>query len=155
MGIQRTKADWEKIIDGTKSGTQLARELKVSPATVYRASRIYNLPLPKASMTDTAYHGIPIEQFKKELQYYTVRDVARLHGLDATLLKYFLQNRGVEVPQNRPRNQPQVVTKPLKRSGLAMEMIRYLTTKFTDSSIANVFGYSKERIRQIRNDIEG
>ena len=30
-------------------------------------------------------------------------------------------------------------------------MIRELSKTFTDASIARVFGYSKERIRQIRN----
>lgn len=34
-----------------------------------------------------------------------------------------------------------------------MDMIKYLIPEFTDASIARVFGYSKERIRQIRNDM--
>ena len=37
----------------------------------------------------------------------------------------------------------------IKRSGLAQDMIRELSKTFTNASIARVFGYSKERIRQI------
>lgn len=37
----------------------------------------------------------------------------------------------------------------LKRSGLAHEMIRELGKTFTNASIARVFGYSEERVRQI------
>lgn len=43
----------------------------------------------------------------------------------------------------------------LKRTGEAMDMIKTLIPVYTDASIARVFGYSKERIRQIRNEIEG
>ena len=36
-----------------------------------------------------------------------------------------------------------------KRTGEAHDMIKYLSKSFTMASIARVFGYSKERIRQI------
>ena len=41
---------------------------------------------------------------------------------------------------------------PIKRTGEAQDMIRELSKTFTDASIARVFGYSRERIRQIRNE---
>ena len=41
----------------------------------------------------------------------------------------------------------------LRRSGEALDMIKTLLPVYTDASIARVFGYSKERIRQIRNEI--
>ena len=41
----------------------------------------------------------------------------------------------------------------LRRTGEAMDMIKTLIPVYTDASIARVFGYSKERIRQIRNEI--
>lgn len=41
----------------------------------------------------------------------------------------------------------------LRRTGEAMDMIKTLIPVYTDASIARVFGYSKERIRQIRNEM--
>lgn len=41
-----------------------------------------------------------------------------------------------------------------KRTGEAHDMIRHLSKTFTTASIARVFGYSKERIRQICTDSE-
>ena len=37
----------------------------------------------------------------------------------------------------------------LKRTGETQDMIRYLAKEYTYASIARVFGYSKERVRQI------
>lgn len=41
----------------------------------------------------------------------------------------------------------------LRRTGEAMDMIKTLLPVYTNASIARVFGYSKERIRQIRNEM--
>lgn len=41
----------------------------------------------------------------------------------------------------------------IKRTGEAMDMIKTLIPIYTDASIARVFGYSKERIRQIRSEL--
>ena len=154
MARQWKKEYWTKIIDGTKSGVQIANELKLPPATVYNAARRYNLPLPKACTTEMVYHGVTLQEFKRELQVYTLRDVAKIHSLNECCLKSWLVVRGVDVPLSKPRKQPVVISKPLKRCGNAIEMIKYLTTKFTDKSIASVFGYSAERIGQIRKSME-
>lgn len=41
----------------------------------------------------------------------------------------------------------------LRRTGEAMDMIKTLIPVYTDASIARVFGYSREWIRQIRNEM--
>ena len=41
----------------------------------------------------------------------------------------------------------------LRRSGEAMDMIKTLIPIYTDASIARVFGYSREWIRRIRNEM--
>ena len=43
---------------------------------------------------------------------------------------------------------------PIKRTGLAVDMIKTLTKFYTDSSIARVFGYSPVRIREFRLEVE-
>lgn len=44
--------------------------------------------------------------------------------------------------------------KKFKRTGEAMDMIKTLLDFYTDASIARVFGYSRERIRQIRMEVQ-
>jgi len=147
---------WASIIDGTKDALQIAKELNVPFGTVYHASKVYNLPLPRACDLITDYAGVPLEQYKEELKTYTLGDVAKMHGVNTCNLKNWLITRGVtEFPVNKIRKmKPQKITNPAKRTGEAHEMIKYLTTRFTDASIARVFGYSKERVRQIRHSME-
>ena len=42
----------------------------------------------------------------------------------------------------------------IKHTGEAQDMIKTLCATYTDASIARVFGYSKERIRQLRMEAE-
>lgn len=42
----------------------------------------------------------------------------------------------------------------IKRTGEVQEMIKFLSQEFTYASIGRVFGYSKERIRQICFDLQ-
>lgn len=146
---------WASKIDGTKSALQIAKELNVPFGTVYCAAKRYNLPLPRVCDLVKDYAGVSLEQYKEELKTYTLGDVARMHGVGATNLKSWLITRGVtEFPQNKNRGKVHEVNKPAKRFGETHEMIKYLTARFTDASIARVFGYSKERVRQIRHSME-
>lgn len=42
----------------------------------------------------------------------------------------------------------------IKRTGLAVDMIKTLTKTYTDSAIARVFGYSVTRVREFRLEVE-
>ena len=72
------------------------------------------------------------------LCYYTVQSICRSHNIKP------IKNRIKMVYEHKGS---------LRRTGEAMDMIKALIPTFTDASIARVFGYSKERIRQIRNEI--
>ncbi len=72
------------------------------------------------------------------LCYYTVQTICKTHNIEPVKnrIKMQYEHKG-----------------SLRRTGEAMDMIKTLIPTFTDASIARVFGYSKERIRQIRNEI--
>lgn len=71
---------------------------------------------------------------KFDIPYNSLRYVFRKHGIK------FYRNKGRISNGNRSS---------CKRTGEAHEMIRELSKTFTMASIARVFGYSKERVRQI------
>lgn len=154
--LQYSKEDWEKIIDGTKTAKQVAKECQVNRQTVYHVSKKYSLPLLKDHLSYLEYHGVSAELIKKDLETMTLNDVAKKYGLDSSLLKEWCHCREIEYTTNKPcRLQPCVnAIKPKKRTGEMMDMIKYLIPVFTDASIARVFGYSREWIRQIRNKME-
>lgn len=150
MGIKYNLEDWEKMIDGTKSAEQIAKEYKISRCHVYYIARKYNLPLVKVLSSD--YHGIPKEVLENDLKNMTVNDVANKYGFSTATLKNWCTVRGIEYHTVK-RIVKTEIKHVRKRTGESIDMIKYLMNEFTDASIARVFGYSKERIRQIRKEI--
>lgn len=51
--------------------------------------------------------------------------------------------------RHNKRSSEEVVKNKIKRTGEMQDMIRYLSNNFTYSAISRVFGYTKERVRQI------
>ena len=60
----------------------------------------------------------------------------------------------MNLPCKRHRSEIKLSAHSCKHTGEAHDMIRYLSKTFTMASIARVFGYSAERIRQICADNE-
>lgn len=71
------------------------------------------------------------------IQYLTVDRLCKLNGIECLSVKGKV--KPFDLTDNRS----------MKRSGLAQDMIRELSKTFTYASIGRVFGYSRERIRQI------
>lgn len=83
-------------------------------------------------------HTITQTAIEFHLSYYTIQSICRSHSIKP------IKNRIKSVYEHKGN---------LKRTGEAMDMIKALIPTFTDASIARVFGYSKERIRQIRMEM--
>jgi len=96
--LQRTKEDWEKIIDGTKTAEQIAKECQVNRQTVYYVSKKYSLPLLKDHLSYLEYHGVSAELLKKDLETMTLNDVAKKYGLQRFYLQEWCHCRGIEYP---------------------------------------------------------
>ena len=148
--LQLTKDDWAKIIDGTKNASQVAKIANTQRTTVYYVAKKYNLPLLR-ELTDS-FCGISREVIEMELQTMTVNDVAKKYNFSASGLKEWCYARNIGFTTTQKVRKVESV-KVRKRTGESMDMIKYLMQEFTDASIARVFGYSKERIRQIRNEM--
>lgn len=154
MKLEYTKEEWIKAIDGTKTAIEVAKELGCSRMLVYSAATRYGLPLKKDCLSNNEYHGISLEQLKEELENNSLWQVSKVHNVSYMALRTWLETRGVtNFMLNRPHKlKPTENLKPCKRTGEAHDMIKFLATRYTLASIGRVFGYSKERIRQIVNE---
>lgn len=79
---------------------------------------------------------------------HTCAEISNKFDIPCSNLRYVFRNHGIKFYKNKGK-----VAKgkghSCKRTGEAHEMIRELSKTFTMASIARVFGYSKERVRQI------
>lgn len=88
------------------------------------------------------------EEMKDFLKEHTVKETAfRFHvGYDWLSMKI----RDMNLPYKRHNcKEVKLSAHSCKRTGEAQDMIRYLSKAFTMASIARVFGYTRENIRQI------
>lgn len=109
-----------------------------SASVFYARHRIRNRPLrvQKDEFCDYAKNHLRTELCKHfGICYRTARHYEKLYNVEC--LKR----------EARVISKPDVVVK--KRTGLAHDMIVSLATEYSYASIARVFGYSTERIRQI------
>lgn len=146
---------WREHIDGTKTAQQLAKELNVQASTVYHASRRWNLKLAKPKEVATEYHGISINILREELQRYPISVVANKYGFEQASFRGFLDCRNIKYSTVQTKRYDRTKdTSRIKRTGEAMDMIKTLLMFYNNASIARVFGYSRQRIQQIREEQE-
>lgn len=157
MQKKYSKEVWKSVIDGTKTVHEIAKEMGVSRQTVYLNARRLNLPLLRPLRSEKDYNGISVAMLKDELKALPAWAVAKKHGLEPSAFVSFLRRRGIDffkVRHSYKTIEPEEPTR-IRRTGMAMDMIITLLPFYNDAAIARVFGYSKERIRQIRNKQEG
>ena len=91
-----------------------------------------------------------------------LKDFLKEHTVKETALKFhvgcdwlYMKIRDMNLPYKRHNcKEAKLSTHSCKRTGEAQDMIRYLAKTFTMASIARVFGYTRENIRQICADNE-
>lgn len=104
----------------------------------------------------------PIAERKRYFITDEIKDFLKEHTIKETAFKFNVGYNWltVKVRENNipcKRHKSEVVKLSVhscKRTGETHEMIKYLSKTFTMASIARVFGYSKERIRQICTESE-
>lgn len=93
------------------------------------------------------------EEMISYLKEHTLHDTAnKFHVSYGWLTKYVLDNN-IKHAYKTPKEIPLSIHS-CKRSGEAQEMIFELSKTFSYASIARVFGYTRERIRQICNEMQ-
>ena len=92
---------------------------------------------------------IPLtEEMKLFLSEHTIKETAVKFGVTPCWLSYKI--REYNLPYKKHSAHPEKLSPcSCKRTGEAQEMIKELSKTFTFAAIARVFGYTKERVRQI------
>ena len=94
------------------------------------------------------------DEMKSFLKEHTIKETAYKFHVGYNWLT--IKVREMNLPCKRHKSEVvKLSAHSCKRTGEAHDMIKYLSKSFTMASIARVFGYSKERIRQICDDNEG
>lgn len=102
-----------------------------------------------------AERGYPVtDEMKDFLKEHTVKETACKFQVSYNWLYMKIQEMNLTYKRHNGK-EVKLSTHSCKHTGEAHDMIRYLSKTFTMASIARVFGYSKERIRQICADTEG
>ena len=93
------------------------------------------------------------DEMKDFLKEHTVAETAHKFHVGYNWLS--IKVRELNLPHQRHNcKEVKLSTHSCKRTGEAQDMIRYLAKAFTFASIARVFGYTRESIRQICADNE-
>ena len=93
------------------------------------------------------------EEMKDFLKEHTVAETACRFHVSYNWL--YIKIRDMNLPYQRHNCKEATLSKhSCKRTGEAQNMIRHLAKTFTMASIARVFGYTRENIRQICADNE-
>ena len=93
------------------------------------------------------------EEMKDFLKEHTVAETAHKFHVSYNWLS--IKVRELNIPYQRHNcKEVKLSTHSCKRTGEAQDMIRHLAKTFTMASIARVFGYTRESIRQICADNE-
>lgn len=95
---------------------------------------------------------VPDDEFIEYAKTHTIRDIAQKYNRCYGSIVTICHRYNITPAKNKPKEAKPCKAILLRKTGEAHDMIRELSKTFTDASIARVFGYSKERIRQIRNE---
>ena len=88
------------------------------------------------------------DEMKDFLKEHTVTETACKFHVSCNWL--YMKIREMNLPYQRHNGkEAKLAAHSCKRTGEAQDMIRYLSKAFTIASIARVFGYTRENIRQI------
>ena len=88
------------------------------------------------------------DEMKDFLKEHTVTETAHKFHVSCNWL--YMKIREMNLPYQRHNcKEAKLSAHSCKRTGEAQDMIRYLSKAFTMASIARVFGYTRESIRQI------
>ena len=93
------------------------------------------------------------EEICNYLQEHTLMDTANKFHIPYQTLTYYVRNNNINHAHKIAKEKP-LSTHSCKRTGEAHDMIYELSKTFSYAAIARVFGYTKERIRQICDEMK-
>lgn len=137
---------WRQYIDGTKTVEEVAEHFGVQITTARTRASMLGLPLKrKEPRFFRDYPGI-----KEYAVTHTAKEVAEHYGMRLTTVYTMFNSYGIKY--KRQTTSKGVARAVQHRTGEAQDMIITLCDFYSQASVARVFGYSKERVRQIYNE---
>lgn len=137
---------WRQYIDGTKTVEEVAEHFDVSVSSARNRASVLGLRLKRREprfLTDNP--GI-----KEYAATHTAEEIAKHYNMKLYNVYTMLNSYGFKY-KRKPTSKS--VARAVKhRTGEAQDMIVTLCDFYSQASIARVFGYSKERVRQIYNE---
>jgi len=94
---------------------------------------------------------VDIEQLKEYGKNHTITECSRHFNISPNTISSYKKRFKFETKRHCGDTSYNNTCK-IKHTGEAQDMIRTLCETYTDAAIGRVFGYSRERIRQIRNE---
>lgn len=144
---RKLKATQEELINFIRTHTLSEVSQKFNISYGYASMLAKKLGV-KAKIDKYREFRIDIEQLRKYAKEHKADECARYFNVPTGLVYRYCNRFKIPYLKEKPR----VYTDKkcsCKRTGEARDMIVYLSEKFTNAAIGRVFGYSKERIRQI------
>ena len=89
------------------------------------------------------------DEMKDFLKEHTVKETAFRFHVSYNWLNMKIRDMNLTCKRHNGKDVNKLSAHSCKRTGEAQNMIRYLSKAFTMASIARVFGYTRESIRQI------
>ena len=134
----------------------------LSEHTLTEISELWNISYGYASILCKKYETRPkqtkyrttlanIDEVAEYGKTHTIKECAVHFNVAESTIVHYKRKYGLSFV-HRNGKVCKVNPHKIKRTGEAQDMIRTLCSTYTDASIGRVFGYSKERIRQIRNE---
>lgn len=137
---------WIAYVDGTKTVQEVAEHFNVQVSSA--RSRASDLHLKfKRELKDRLYIELNDDEVREYAETHSINEMAIHFGVTYTTLRRYCLIKNIPLLKMRNKNGQERVVE--KRNGEVHEMIKVLGDHFSYASIGRVFGYSKERIRQI------
>lgn len=92
--------------------------------------------------------AVDVEKLREYAKTHTLIECSKFFNVQYNLITCYVRNYSIVCLRNKIKGS-NCKNGSCKRTGEARDMIVFLSQRFTISSIARTFGYSKERIRQI------
>lgn len=139
----KEEMNWEEIISEKKTVSEISKETGYSESYIYFIARKLGLSFKtfrgkNRKSNKYYYKGHCLDDLKVELQLYCVEAVADKYNFELKNFKRFLSVHKISFFYEKKNVMKDTVA-----------MIKFLSTNFSQAAIARVFGYSRERIRQI------
>lgn len=132
---------------------EMAKHFDVAMSSMCTVLTRHGIRITDGRKKDTLM-GIPKQEFIDYAKTHTIREIAEHFDKIPSNVRTTVTDKHIEYVKVMPKHvkSNNEYNYKIKRTGEAHDMIKTLSETYSCAAIARVFGYSKERIRQIVNE---